>query len=109
MGGELLNGQRRLFRPRKLTNDVACSLMDGHPTPQIGKREGSLAIAAVSGSEEGEKRVVFGNRQQLAIAKRPVARGKVAAKHHDLSDIGFCWHGCGEIRIVRKFQTRRTA
>jgi hypothetical protein len=51
------------------------------------EREGILTVAAVGGADQVEEDVVFGDRDEPAVAERPACRLEVAREHADLAHI----------------------
>jgi len=60
--------------------------MHRHTALEIRQPEGVLPVAAIGRSDQVEENVVLRDRQQLAVAKRPAGRRKVAAEQANLTD-----------------------
>jgi len=63
-----------------LSESKSSSLVKGYTAAQVGQRKGCLAVAAISGAKQREKRLVLINGQKLAIAHGPVSRIETKAK-----------------------------
>src|SRR5215213_4269437 len=86
----LRNGQRYFFCAARLGQDEAVTLMHREPASQVGQSERRLPVAPVSRAYELEQGLVLGYRQQLAFAKHPPRRGKVAREHSYFTYIWLC-------------------
>src|SRR5438552_2568796 len=89
----LLHGECHLFHTAVLRQYEAVALVDRDPVSQVRKRERALPIASVGGANQVEQRVVLGNREQLAFAKHPTGRSKIATEHSNLADVRLCHKG----------------
>jgi hypothetical protein len=59
--------------------------MHWNAAPQIGQAERCPAVAAIRGAQNGEKRRILVDGQQLAIAKSIATGSKVAGEYLDFS------------------------
>jgi hypothetical protein len=59
-------------------------------TPQVGQSEVDAPVAAEGRAEEGEKRLILVDGEELAVTLRPALWGKVEAEDSYLSKERFC-------------------
>src|SRR5262249_28810444 len=88
--GDLLHGERDLFRTARFGQDKAVALVDGNASPQVRKGESGLSVAAVRRADEVEEGLVLGNGEKLSFAEHPSRRCEVAGEHPDLTYIWLC-------------------
>ena len=105
VGREMSGGERHLGQSASLP-EVVKRQPRTLPHPQwrapleIRQAEGANPVATVRGSEQREERGVLRDREELAVAKGIVLRGKVARKHSDFCDERT---GHGVLRLVVQF------
>ncbi len=78
--------------------------MNGGSAAEIREGEGGPSVTTVSGAQQTEEGAMLRDRQELAVAKGPTARGEVAPEHDN-----FCkkWTGHGALEFVVQFDDSR--
>ena len=84
--GDIFHAANFSENPRGQARAIAVATVDRRFSAKVGQRKCSLAVAAVSRTYDGKKRLVLTNRQKLSAAVGPPARGKVAGKHCDMTE-----------------------
>jgi len=98
--GHSLDASGRTQQVRRKSGPLA--EMDRDPALKVGKREGGLAIAAISGPEQREKRRVLCDGQKLSIAKCPTLGREIESHQGDLTDKRVL-HGASPREFVEVF------
>jgi hypothetical protein len=83
--GDFTHGKRMSFLAPSLALDEAISLMHGHMASQVRQRKTCYPVAAVSGSQKREKRLILIDRQELPSTKCPAFGGKTETEDSDFS------------------------
>src|SRR5262249_9142854 len=78
-----VEGMRRLSAC--FPDDNSNAGVNGDAATQIGQAEVDDSVASVGGAEDGKERLVLVDGQQLAVAKRPVVRGKIKTEKPDFT------------------------
>src|SRR3954452_14225748 len=87
MRRDLRDGQGDFLRATGLGESGSVALMNGETPAEIGQGERRFPVAAVGGADQLEKRLVLGDRQQLALTEHPTRRGEVPSEHPELAHV----------------------
>src|SRR5205085_9325903 len=87
MRGNLLNGERNLFRATSLSESESIPEVKRNPSAKIRKCKRGLAIAAVGGPDQVANRFVLRDGEQLPFAEHPSRGRKVPREYPDFSDV----------------------
>src|SRR5690349_1154104 len=94
--GDLRRGQRDLFFPCGLSNDIALSggaipHMHWNAAAQIGQVKGIHSVTAVGCADQLKQRLIICNGKLRPIAECPAYGSKVASEHAYFTDV-WCSH-----------------
>jgi hypothetical protein len=77
--------------------------MHWRSTLQIGQRKIAFAVAAVSRAEQGKKRGVLRDRQQLTVAPSPAFRREIKGKDADFRHKRVCHNSSPDLNEQKIF------